>query len=449
MLRVVCTVITMSAVAVVSLGCAARAALDQDAIVDRLRARTGAVVRLEATSPGIPSGVNIDDGVTQDEAVAVALWNNAEFQVQLANLGFARADVLEAGLLRNPVLSVLFPIGPKQLEATLRWPIEVLWQRPKRMAMATAYFDRTAASLEEAGLALVADVKMSFIEAALADDRARLAEQATTELDQISKLTQSRLTAGDISDLEARTAEIDAARARQDLMRARLDAVIRMNDLRQRLGLATDRRRLALSIDLSSLPTCEASDTLMTEALASRPDVRAAELAVDAAGRRLGWERSRVGTFTAALDANSRGTEGFEMGPGLDLDTLLFDRNQAGKARARAEMQQAGAAYLATRQRVATQLNDAVAQVEQATSAISGWRNSVVEPLEGQVKAAERAYAGGEASYLFVLEMSRRLTDARVRARESQADLARALARIERAVGRRCGTAGREISRGF
>jgi hypothetical protein len=40
---------------------------------------------------------------------------------------------------------------------------------------------------------------------------------------------------------------------------------------------------------------------------------------------------------------------------------------------------------------------------------------------------------------LFVLENTRRLTEARIRERELDADLARARAGIERAVGRRCG----------
>ena len=92
-----------------------------------LAQRTGVPERppdIEGTA--IPPGVVVDDGLTQDEAVALALWNNPDFQVQLADPGFARADLLEAGLLQNPVLSLLLPIGPKQLEATLRWPIEVL-----------------------------------------------------------------------------------------------------------------------------------------------------------------------------------------------------------------------------------------------------------------------------------------------------------------------------------
>ena len=32
-----------------------------------------------------------------------------------------------------PILSLLFPFGPKQLEFTLQYPFEVLWQRPARV----------------------------------------------------------------------------------------------------------------------------------------------------------------------------------------------------------------------------------------------------------------------------------------------------------------------------
>ena len=64
----------------------------------------------------------------------------------------------------------------------------------------------------------------------------------------------------------------------------------------------------------------------------------------------------------------------------------------------------------------------------------------MLEPLEEQVAVADRAFNEGEVAYLFVIEMNRRLTDARLRTREAEADIARAQARLERAVGRRCGT---------
>jgi cobalt-zinc-cadmium efflux system outer membrane protein len=417
---------------------------------ERLEQRTGVPPRTDfSAGPAIPPGVNFDDGVSLEEAVATALWNDPEFLVQLTDLGFARADLLEAGLLRNPVLSLLLPVGPKQLEATLRWPIEILWERPRRVAVARVASERVAAGLEQAGLDLVADVKTAFADLALAQERAALAAQAASELDQIDKLTQSRLSAGDIGELEARAAAIDAARANQEAARAGLDVTLRLNALRARLGLALDNRVIAITAAAPPPAACGPLPALLEEALASRPDVRAAELAIEEAGRRLGWERARVLALAAALDANSGGTEGFEIGPGFEAALPLFDRNQGGRARAAAEMERAARVYAGVRQRVATELRNATAVFDQAAATLAAWRGTVLTPLETQVQAAERAYAAGDVSYLFVLETTRRLTGARLTLREAEADLARALARTERAVGRRCGSGRQEITRGF
>jgi outer membrane protein TolC len=70
-------------------------------------------------------------------------------------------------------------------------------------------------------------------------------------------------------------------------------------------------------------------------------------------------------------------------------------------------------------------------------------------PLEENVAAAERSFADGDTSFLFVLENARRLSDARLRGRDIDADLQRARARLERALGRACGPANQELTRGF
>lgn len=404
------------------------------------------------TGTAIPPGITLEDGLTQDEAVAVALWNNPDFRLQLTDLGFARADLLEAGLLRNPVLSILFPLGVKQLEATLRFPIEVLWERPRRVAAAGIAVNRVATGLEQFGLNLIADVKIGFVELALARDRARLSEAAAKQLEEIQRITGARLRAGDISALEARTAAIDAARARQDAARAVFDVRLRENALRARLGLALEPAPVALLPTIAPADTCPddpaAAPGLLKDALAARPDIRAAEIAVEAAAARMGWERARVIAVTAVLDANGDGKKGFEWGPGIDLGLPVFDRNQAGRARAALELQRAGLAYIGARQRVATELTDSLTLLAQARNTLGSWRQTIVAPLEEQVGAAERAFAAGDVSYLFVLEMTRRLTDAQLRAREVEADVARASARMERAIGRTCGAQGHDGPKG-
>ena len=134
----------------------------------------------------------------------------------------------------------MFPWGPKQLEYTLRWPIEALWERPKRVAAADLSAQSIGAGLEQDGLTLVSDVKLTYEEYALAQDRVGLADRALTELNAMAGLMDSRFQAGDVSQLEARTAAIDAARARQEVGRAKLDVAIRGHELRARLGLALE-----------------------------------------------------------------------------------------------------------------------------------------------------------------------------------------------------------------
>lgn len=434
--------------ALTAVSCAPHTQIEPQDSADRLGARVGATPRVSgAIAPEIPQAIRVDDGLTADEAVAIALWNNAEFQVSVSELGFARADLLEAGLLANPVLSLLFPVGPKQLEATLRLPIELLWQRPRRVAAARLSSEAAAEQLVQAGLNLVLAVRVSYIDLSLAVDRNRLADEAATLLSRIDTMTQSRLSAGDISQLEARASQVDAARGADDARRAGHDVTIAQERLRLLLGLPVDWAMPPLAASQAPAAECRTPSDLLREALAARPDLRAAEIAVEAAAAKLGWERSRVLSLTAVLDANGEGREGFEAGPGIDLGLPLFNRNQAGRARAGAELQRASALYVAIQRRVALELHEASAQLEQARQSGAAWRETITAPLQANLTQAQNAFEGGEVSLIFVLDYTRRLADARLRERELAADQQRARARIERALGRSCGAPIQETPR--
>lgn len=425
---------SFAALAFLAAGCAtATTSTDARRVAETTAARAG--ITLAA------SGVAIEDGLTEDEAVALALWNNAAFQLDLADLGLARADLVEAGMLRNPVLSFLFPLGPKQLEATLRWPVEALWQRPRRVAAATAAAEVVATRLVQNGLNLIAEVKIAFHDALSAEGRVPVARQAGRLQHQIAEIASSRLAAGDISEMEARAATTDAARSEQDQRRAEYDAIVAKDRVRFLAGVA------ATVPDFTLLPpasepapgACGDIAAIRQDAAAARPDVRAAELALEAAAARAGWEKSRLLTLSAVLDANGKGTDGFEMGPGLDVELPIFGRNQGQIARADAEVQRASRAYLATRQRVDLEIREASVRYEQASKDAVLWRDGILRALDRDVDVAQRSYTAGEQPYLFVVETSRRSADARLRAIDAAAEVRRAQARLERAIGRRCG----------
>ena len=426
----------LASIAVAS--CATATPPVQTDIADGIRAVTGASVRFGAQTTGLPSGVRLDDGLSREEAVAVALWNNPAFQVSLSQLGFARADLVDAGMISNPVLSLLFPVGPKQLEATLRWPVEVLWERPRRMSAAKLSLESVAQGLVQSGLDLALSVRVAYTDLALAVDRQQLANEAAATLQRIDTLTASRLAAGDIAELDARAARVDAVRSAQDAERAVHDVTIARERLRLLLGLPADDAALNRLENSGSVEPCGSLPDLLKAALAARPDLRAAELTIEAAAARLGWEKSRILTLTAVLDANAEGIDGFESGPGIDVSIPLFNRNQGGKLRAQSELERAHAAFVQLRHQVGHDVREASALFDQARQSRLAWGDKIVAPLAANLSDAEESFAAGESSYLFVLENTRRLLEARVREQEIAADERRAQARIERAAGLGC-----------
>ena len=425
--------------ATVTAACATTGHVPDRSTVDAaIRGRGLSGIRVEGTEP-LPPNVAIDDGLTSQEAVAIALWNSPSFQATLAELGIARADVVEAGLLRNPVFSLLFPIGPKQLEWTLQFPFEAIWQRPRRVAAAQLNAQAVGERLVWDALTLVAQTRTAHAEALIADRRLQLAIESDALVKRLTGITEARLRAGDISELEARSARSDAARI-QILRRAvEHDATLARLTLAATIGL--DKAGAELRVVAGGMPdstACGSEAAQLEDALASRPDVRAAEIGIETAAQRARWERSRVLTLLGILDANGEGKEGFELGPGVGLEVPLFSRNQGGIGRADAEIERASLRYAAVRAQVVSDVRSAAVRVQQADQAASAWRDDIVPSLAVEQRQAESAYQAGEIPLLTLLDVSRRLVEGRTRLLDTEGDLQRATIALERSIGRSC-----------
>jgi cobalt-zinc-cadmium efflux system outer membrane protein len=415
---------------------------------DRVRVSTGITERTHIDANGLPGdhrewtappGASLADGLSIDEAVSIALWNNTDFQLALASLGLARADLIDAGLLKNPVFSLLFPWGPKQLEFTLTWPIDALWQRPKRIEDARLNAEATAEQLVSHGLRLVADVRLAFFEVLVADRRLALAAEQATVAAEAARISQGRLRAGDISEFEARLADADAVRleaARLTRVTGRDLAVVRLRAL---LGLMPDASAFTLVEPTAvTADSCDTGPELLKSALAARPEVRAAELQIDAAGARVGLEKARIVAITASLDANARGTQGFEMGPGVGVEVPILSQNQGGKARATAQLEQAARRYVAVRNSIATEVALATVALAEARDTARLLGDDVVASLATARRQSESLFKAGEISLLDLLQTRQRLIDVDTTRADAAFGVNRAIVQLEQAIGRTC-----------
>lgn len=429
---------TLIAAALLSSACATGGSVPDRTSVDAaLRARVSYGIRINEAD-AMPPGVTIDDGLSSDEAVAVALWNNPAFQLTLADLGFARADLIEARQLRNPVLSLLFPWGPKQFEATLQLPIEAIWQRPKRIKAATLDGEALAARLMSDGLGLIAQARTAYVDAGAAEARLRLARESAELWGSLRRLADARLREGDISDFEARAVRSEASMAEAVALGAAGDRELARLQLDAILGATVPEGAALMPIDNLPVSSCEALDTMMGDALASRPDVRAAELAIEAAGARAGLEQSKIVNMIAVtLDANGEGQEGFEIGPGLGLD-LPLNRNAGPRARAAAAVTQANLRYRLVQANVRAELRRGVARLVRAREVLKVWDEQIIESLQIERQQAEKAYAAGETPLYMMFDTGRRLVTARRARLDARVELLTAAIALDRAVGNRC-----------
>ncbi|AKT42703.1 uncharacterized protein CMC5_069300 [Chondromyces crocatus] len=424
------------------LGCTATSPYDRDWIAAELQRTTRHALGDATRPPSLPPGVKQASAIGEDDAVAIALWNSAAFGAELAQLGASQADLAEAGALPNPTLSVLFPIGPRQLELTLLAPISALIQRPYRVDAARLDVERVARGLVQRGLDLARDARLAWIDVEAARGRAEARRQLAGTWKEVARITHSRLDAGDAPEFESTTAEADAVDAFDQSERAGTELSAALERLRLTLGLADTA--LGQHLGTRAAPVDEtppAEETsLLTSAAAARPDVRAAELRIEAAGERLGWEKSKIFNLLGRLDVKPVGTLGgppLVPLPGGQIDLPIFNWNPGGRGRAEAEIETAALQYQLLRQSVATDIRLARLQLVQALASLHRFRETILPLLERAADIALQSFENGAESYLVVLDATRRLGDGRVRLVDFEADVRRARAHLERHLGRK------------
>jgi cobalt-zinc-cadmium efflux system outer membrane protein len=139
-------------------GCHAVELGDQRSIVSaEITSRFGADLGAER-EPGeavVPPDVSTDDGLTAEEAISTALWNNAAYQAMLAQLGVTNAQLLNAGLISDPQFMLYFPVGPKVIETFGYQAVDALWLQPIRVRAAELDLNSVSETMVQNGLNVI------------------------------------------------------------------------------------------------------------------------------------------------------------------------------------------------------------------------------------------------------------------------------------------------------
>lgn len=277
-------------------------------------------------------------------AVKVALLQNASVRATYERLGIARADLLQAGLLRNPVfaLDVASFSGGPEVELAFTQSFVELFFRPLRRQVAAAELRAEQAAVVRDLVRLVYDVRRAFASVQAADAVLAIEEDVLRRAEASRDLMRQLHAAGNALDTVRTLEEAAATRARLDVEAARLRAGEAREVLGVLLGEPGEAARLAIAQD-ASLPAPAAVPVDPVErAVAASLDLQESDARIAAAACRAGLVR-RSGAWPeldlGAAGRRDRGSDGsWGLGPALALALPIFDHGQARALAAHADL---------------------------------------------------------------------------------------------------------------
>ncbi|HSK75975.1 MAG TPA: TolC family protein, partial [Thermoanaerobaculia bacterium] len=161
-----------------------------------------------------------------ERAVEIALTNNRDLLASLEELGVARADLMAASTVRNPVFhgEVRFSGNPgNPFEIGITQTLIDLFQLPRRRALGQAAFEASRLRVTGAVLGFAAEVRADYYTLQAAQQALAQQRTITAAAEASAELSRRQHDAGNISDLDLELEQSIYERAKLDLARAELD----------------------------------------------------------------------------------------------------------------------------------------------------------------------------------------------------------------------------------
>jgi len=368
----------------VAAGCSGGAPTASFSDVRRLAAeRAGKDVRWDRGGPedlGARQAVRtlLATDLDVEGAVQVALLNNRSLQATFEEIGIAQADLVQSGLLRNP----LFHLGAQygtggatgiRLDYSAAFAFIDLLRIPMRRRVAAIDLQRATLRAADAVLTLARDVRTAYWTLQARAQVLEVQQTALAALDAAAELSGRQHAAGNVSDLDRIEEEDVALLAKIEVTRAQAQVESDREALNRLMGLCGPETQWRLSPRMPGLPGADPTlDDLERRAVCQRLDLAAAraELRAIAAGLPLTsidpWAASEFG-LSGERDADGEN----HVGPDLTLELPIFDTGRAAAARESARYRQAKQRYLALEVAIRSEVREARARLLAARQVVT------------------------------------------------------------------------------
>lgn len=307
------------------------------------RGRTAADAAVDAAVQSL-----LQRALTPDEAVQIALLNNLHLQETFEDLGIAQADLVQAGLLKNPVFfaSLRFPDRPPRgtnSEFSVTQDFLDLLILPLRRRVAAQRFESTKLEVGHEVLQLAADVKTAYY---MFQAREQLLARLRLILDlnqTAAELARRQHEAGTLNELGSAAQQAIYDQSKADVVQAEAQLAADRERLNRLLGLWGGQTTWKIADRLPDIPAREVPvDHLESLAIRQRLDLAATRAHLTSLAEVLAVTEGY--RYFASVDVGidtERDPGGQHVtGPTLSIQLPIFDQGQAQIARVKAQFRQ-------------------------------------------------------------------------------------------------------------
>jgi cobalt-zinc-cadmium efflux system outer membrane protein len=388
-------------------------------------------------------------GLTVEQAVALALQRNRDVVAAKLDIEGSQLDVVAARIYPNPTFE--YSVGNLVLgkandttnaigsqpgfagqlvqSISISEVIDVWAKRSARTRAATRGVDHQRLVTEDALRDIVHAVRSAFADVVREQSERDLAHEVADRYAQTLRLSQARYGAGDISEAELRKIELEGLRYQNDVVEADMELDLARQKLAALLGFSSPSELgMGLLLQSDTRPTFDAK-ALIAQAMERRPDLRAARAARVQAEAALGaaeresYPDISLGAGYTHSDFTVSGDNPNTLALSLSMPLPLFDRNQANVGRARLDIRRADNDIERLRIQIGHEVVEAVRKAQRSqtlldvfegTPADNRERSSgMVAKAETALHVAEKSYQAGAISLLEFLEAQRTYLDSK------------------------------------
>lgn len=379
--------------------------------------------------------------LTADTAVQIALLNNRDLQATFEELGIARADLVQAGLLRNPVFLAERRFAGQAAEFDLMQELVTLVTIPLRKRIAGAALDAAKLRVSHAILDLAAQTRSAFYTLQGTEQIVAMRKQVVESLGASADLAQRMYAAGNITDLNRRMEQRLEQEARLELAIAEEEVVQQRERLNALMGAWGAQTMWSVAPRLPDLPSNETPlQGLESLAAAQRFDLAAARQDIITSAETLGLTNALRWLPAASLGFHyEHEPDGgvSSIGPSIELALPVFDWGQAAVPRERALLRQKQQRYIALAVEIRSRVRGAYSRMRSARDRTEFYRQTVL-PLQVEIlKQAQLQYNAMILGPIQLLQQKQAEIDAGRASIEAQRDYWVARAELEHALGGR------------